>query len=380
MPFDIQIEHILFFCILQTLLLIGILLQKRFHQIPNLVLGIIFGLLLSLYVLYLLEYTLVFEAHPNLKAIKRALEQFPAPLIYFYMMVLLDGKGELIPFNKKHAIIPLLFVLLLIPLLINEVTTIFTPTAIDAYFRIYMLFGAISAGMQFVYFGYRLAVAISLKSRGSKSLWKNFVSIKDKRLRWFRLMIILFFVSALIFLFEAIYMVQLGHDNSVPMLISTIFYISLGYLLVINIIQNPAIIHFSSKTTGDLVLKKYEKSGISEEEARSVMEKMNEYMETEKPYLKSDLSIQDLSDALNFPVHTISEVSNGLMGQNFFDYVNNYRVEEFKRLASRPQEKDIKILHLAFDAGFSSKTSFNLAFKKFTGETPSQYLKKNYSK
>ena len=56
MPFEIKIEHVLIFCIVQTLLLIAILLQKRFHQIPNLFLGLIFGLLTSLYVIYLLEY------------------------------------------------------------------------------------------------------------------------------------------------------------------------------------------------------------------------------------------------------------------------------------------------------------------------------------
>ena len=50
-------------------------------------------------------------------------------------------------------------------------------------------------------------------------------------------------------------------------------------------------------------------------------------------------------------------------------------IEEFKKLAAQPKNRDIKILHLAFDAGFSSKTSFNLAFKKFTGQTPSEYMK-----
>ena len=106
------------------------------------------------------------------------------------------------------------------------------------------------------------------------------------------------------------------------------------------------------------------------------MKKMNDFMESEKPFIDSNLSIQEFSDKLALPVHTISEVTNGLMGQNFFDYLNNYRIEEFKRLATQSKNDEIKILHLSFDAGFSSKTSFNLAFKKFTGETPSQFMKK----
>ena len=88
-----------------------------------------------------------------------------------------------------------------------------------------------------------------------------------------------------------------------------------------------------------------------------------------------NFSINDLSDSTGIPVHSISEVTNGQMEQNFFDYTNNYRVEEFKHLAVDPNHKNVKILHLAFEAGFSSKTSFNQAFKKFTGDTPSNFIK-----
>ena len=61
------------------------------------------------------------------------------------------------------------------------------------------------------------------------------------------------------------------------------------------------------------------------------------------------------------------------MRQNFFDYVNNYRVEEFKKLVNDPAKKDDKLIFLAYDAGFNSKSTFNTAFKKFTGQTPSDY-------
>ncbi len=188
-------------------------------------------------------------------------------------------------------------------------------------------------------------------------------------------MAIIFFAHGTIFLIEGVYL-SIYPEINAPLLINTIFYITVGYVFSINLIQNPAIIHFSSKTAGSLVLKKYEKSGLTEEEAGKIMKKMNKLMEMKKPFLNSNLSIQDLSEALAIPIHTISEVTNGLMGQNFFDYLNNYRIEEFKRLAAQSKNEEIKILHLAFDAGFNSKTSFNLAFKKFAGETPSQYMKK----
>ena len=76
---------------------------------------------------------------------------------------------------------------------------------------------------------------------------------------------------------------------------------------------------------------------------------------------------------MHLPGYIISEVLNGLLKQNFFDYINNYRIEEFKRLASMPENSKETNLSLAFVSGFNSKTAFNTAFKKFTGHTPSQF-------
>ncbi|MFA8436978.1 MAG: helix-turn-helix domain-containing protein, partial [Marinifilaceae bacterium] len=60
-------------------------------------------------------------------------------------------------------------------------------------------------------------------------------------------------------------------------------------------------------------------------------------------------------------------------GLNFNDYINQFRVEEFKRLLQDPQFSKETLLAVAFEAGFNSKTTFNTAFKKFTGMTPSEY-------
>jgi AraC-like DNA-binding protein len=59
---------------------------------------------------------------------------------------------------------------------------------------------------------------------------------------------------------------------------------------------------------------------------------------------------------------------------NFYDFVNRYRLEEFKKLASDPKNRQFTMLALAFDCGFNSKSSFNRYFKKATGQTPSQYF------
>jgi len=97
-------------------------------------------------------------------------------------------------------------------------------------------------------------------------------------------------------------------------------------------------------------------------------------METEKPYLEPKLTLSSLADELEISANHLSQVINQYEEKNFFDFVNSYRVEEYKERATDPAYQNFSILAIALDSGFNSKSSFNQVFKKFTGKTPSQYL------
>lgn len=122
--------------------------------------------------------------------------------------------------------------------------------------------------------------------------------------------------------------------------------------------------------------EKYQKSGLTEEAARDLHEQLNLLMRGEALYKKSDLSITDLSSRLNVHPNYLSQVVNQKEKKNFYDYVNSFRIEEFKRLIALQRNRQFTLLSLAYDCGFSSKTSFNRCFKKATGLTPSEYVTK----
>lgn len=98
-----------------------------------------------------------------------------------------------------------------------------------------------------------------------------------------------------------------------------------------------------------------------------------EWMKQEKPYLVPELTISALSEQLQVSEEYLSGILNGKLHRNFFDFVNQYRVDEFKAHCSNPENDKLTLIALAFDSGFNSKATFNRVFKNATGITPSAY-------
>lgn len=105
----------------------------------------------------------------------------------------------------------------------------------------------------------------------------------------------------------------------------------------------------------------------------SLLEVVIKHMQSHKTYLDNQLTLTRLAEAVNISTHHLSEVLNQHEGKNFYQFVNEYRINYIcERLKV---DNDIKILDLAMSAGFSSKSTFNAVFKQFMKLTPSQYRK-----
>ena len=107
----------------------------------------------------------------------------------------------------------------------------------------------------------------------------------------------------------------------------------------------------------------------------SLVDKLRQYMQNEKPFLDPELSLSTLSKAMGLNRNQLSHLINTGIGENFYDFINKYRVEEVKRLMVDPQKQNYNLLGIALEAGFKSKSTFNLIFKRFTGLTPTEYKK-----
>lgn len=109
------------------------------------------------------------------------------------------------------------------------------------------------------------------------------------------------------------------------------------------------------------------------------LKKVEGYMEENQPFLDASLSLSDLASQTNIPVRELSLLINHSLKQHFFDFVNAYRIHLAQKLLIDPDRKGYTVLEILYEVGFNSKSSFNTAFKKVTGLTPTQYRKDQLS-
>jgi AraC-like DNA-binding protein len=120
---------------------------------------------------------------------------------------------------------------------------------------------------------------------------------------------------------------------------------------------------------------KYQKSSLSDEGKELIMKKIRKEMETNLYFRNNLASLSGLSKQINESQHHVSQVINERMNMNFFELLAFYRVEDAKKLIKQDVDGKLTVEELAELVGYNSKSSFNIAFKKLTSKTPSEFRK-----
>ena len=106
-------------------------------------------------------------------------------------------------------------------------------------------------------------------------------------------------------------------------------------------------------------------------------EKIDAMMRSQKPYLLADITLDVLADKLAISARDLSMIINRHFDNNFYEFINSYRIEEAKKLLADPQQKSKTITDIYLEVGFNSKSVFNTFFKKIVGSTPTEYRLSN---
>lgn len=123
-------------------------------------------------------------------------------------------------------------------------------------------------------------------------------------------------------------------------------------------------------------IKKYDSSSLNAATRTRTVDQLIQHMQDNKPYRSPQLNLKDLAQQLSVPDRQLSQAINEHYGYNFYEFLNFYRIEEVKKHLHDEQFSHYSILAIAYEAGFNSKSTFNSAFKKLTGTTPSAFRKR----
>ena len=232
----------------------------------------------------------------------------------------------------------------------------------------------------FIYFGFISGIMVFYLYMSRTALRKYHKRLKGNtsdtnvaKLGWLRwlLKLYMFFILSYLFVYvawtlQSAYTIEL---ESFLALALCSFIFSVGYFSMMNgsVFQSTNVYEKESK---------YKTSALTKQVSKQYLNKLLEAMTEQKPYLKQDLKLNELSDQLSIPSHQLSQIINQELGLNFFDFVNQYRVNEAEKRLLDDQYKHLTILGIALECGFSNKVTFNRIFKKFTGLTPSAYIKR----
>ncbi len=220
-----------------------------------------------------------------------------------------------------------------------------------------------------------LFFTIRLLSRHEKNIKQLFSNIEHIKLRWIKYL--LFVTATFLSTYVIFYISWISANES---------YTELSRLLTIWEPMMLIIIGYKGLTQPEILLvenndnksKKYKDSTLSKQDSERYLEELRKLMMSSRPYTDPDLTLGTLAKQVNLLPRHLSQIINEQLHQNFYDFINGYRVEEVKKQLMKEGKKDSTFFEMALNSGFNSKSTFNSSFKKHTGMSPSQFLKSHH--
>lgn len=335
--------------------------------------------------IHLLSYSFKMQGYwgkyPHLIGVTAPFPFLHGPFLYLYVTYSLKNENRVGKLDYLHFIPVIISYLYLSPFYFTfsalEKTQVDNGTIEDySQFSNFLILGFVLSGFSYVIVSYR-----KLQIR-KKLINENFSYDEEINMDWLRYSILsiaaVFFFVAVVFALEGVFDFRFGFNAD--MLFYTIIVAFVVYLGYSGIKQRGI---FLSGISNDQQLtsnpdgKEYQKSGLKGNVAVAKHKELLELMKSEKPYLNSKLTLNDLAQKLSLSSNHLSQIINQYEDVNFRDFVNKYRVDEFIERAQSGH--NFSFLAIALDSGFNSKSSFNTVFKKFKEKTPSQYMAENRS-
>ncbi len=326
--------------------------------------------------IYGLTREFLFHEYPLFSVALISLLMLPGPFLYLYLSAL-AGKERLNWSDLMHFLPVILFLVYLlvagfIPSMAEGITMehIHYHANTPLLFNLFLILTALSGPVYFI-------IAYKLFRNHDINIFNNYSSQKGIDLSWLKRLVLIFGLVWTVLMTIAVIhhifsLFRLSFCTDGLALTLSVFIIWIGWYGL----RQKEIFYYHQENEREFVTDqptKYSGSGISNENVTILASQVEKLMKEKKPYTDPDLTLPLLAEMLNVPSHHLSRTINGHFSMNFFDYINRFRIEEVKRRITDPSFANLTILGIAMDCGFNSKSAFNRLFKKYTGQTPSEY-------
>jgi AraC-like DNA-binding protein len=148
------------------------------------------------------------------------------------------------------------------------------------------------------------------------------------------------------------------------------------YGLVVFLFINTLMFFLLFKPDVYYVIAKYKNNKLTQADKLEYLQKLNIYMETQKPYLNPEITLESLANDISINPRTLSQIINETCKKNFKSYILEYRIRESMQILADAKYRNLTILEILYQVGFNSKSAFNNQFKLFTSLTPIEYRSK----
>ncbi len=341
-----------------------LLFEKKENRQANVFLSLMILSMCLTFTPFILD-TTIWNTYESLAFLPFSLSYWIGPSFYFYIKTLTGSSSK---FRKKDL-------WHFAPIVLNYLHSIYhaiivntNPWPIFHHVAELLELGAI------VSVAIYLVVSFNLVKNYQRSLLDNVSNIEKIDLRWVtRIIYVIGGCCLLILIFLIASQVEGGRyilsEWDDPRAFILLLYSCILYWLSIS--------GFKQAQTHKIV------PGISSSESNDInefseiIETLKKVIEENKLYQNQELTLSDLSKSTKISERSISDAINQELRKNFFQFINEYRVEEVKTLLNDPKNDHLKIMSLALDAGFNSKATFNRIFKAYTGQTPKDFKNRN---
>ena len=306
----------------------------------------------------------------TLEMLRNRVSAFKNPFLFLYILSVIYSNFKLKWKHLVHFLPWVITILVLMPnfFLVDETSKLEFLNKADSQIEFQFLdylgsFLSLAYLIAEVYYITRYRKLL-LENFTAKSAFKNYI--------WLKQLAILLLIGQFLTWIKSYSRIHLDIEitNSLRTIL-LLFGVGLICWLFLKAVNSPKLfkgIEVDLKTSKEIKGKNKKEEAVNHQ-----LEYLKNYMVTEKPYLNPSLNIRKLAEEIQINFRDLSVLINQNLKQHFFDFVNEYRIEDAKEILKNPTKKEFTVLEILYEVGFNSKSSFNTAFKKHTGLTPTQF-------